>query len=359
MSSACEEREGGPADATRLGKTSAIEAGRRASNRFSSGGLMSSRTGEWVETSLRDARILVIDDDPLQCRHFSQLVEGWSAVAFTATSLAEALRLYRTVAPDLVMLDVLMPHVDGYKLSQIFKREGPFVPIILLTGLDDLESKRRGLAAGADEFLTKPVNEFELQIRVSSMLRIKRLADELEAANSKLKALAAVDALTQLPNRRVLSERLAFEFTRAARYFQPLSCLMVDVDYFKKVNDTYGHPIGDKVLIEVAATLQRTIRVTDMVGRYGGEEFMVILPQTKGADARIAGERLRRAVATRPRESADVPEVTISVGAAAMDKPPAASVDELVRQADQALYKAKEAGRNRVVVWDGRSEAPG
>jgi two-component system cell cycle response regulator len=358
MSSACEQARGASTDAIRLGKASAIGGGRHASNRSGAGGLMSVRTGEWVETSLRDARILVIDDDPLQCRHFSQLVEGWAAVAFTATSLAEALRLYRTVMPDLVMLDVLMPHVDGYKLSQIFKREGRFVPIILLTGLDDLESKRRGLAAGADEFLTKPVNELELQIRVSSMLRIKRLADELEAANSKLRALAAVDALTQLPNRRVLSERLAFEFARAARYVQPLSCLMVDVDYFKKVNDTFGHPMGDKVLIEVAATLQKTIRVTDMVGRYGGEEFMVILPQTKGADARIAGERLRRAVATRPRESPDVPEVTISVGAAAMEQQAAASVDELVRQADQALYKAKETGRNRVVVWDGRNESP-
>jgi two-component system cell cycle response regulator len=318
---------------------------------------MSIRPGEWVETSLRDARILIIDDDPLQCRHFSRLVEGWAAVAYTASSLADALRLYRTVAPDLVMLDVLMPHVDGYKLSQIFKREKKFVPIILLTALEDLESKRRGLAAGADEFLTKPVNELELQIRVSSMLRIKRLADELEAANEKLSALAALDALTQLPNRRVLSERLAFEFTRATRYLQPLSCLMVDVDFFKKVNDTFGHPVGDKVLIEVGATLQRTIRVTDMVGRYGGEEFMVILPQTKGPDARIAGERLRRAVATRPRESPELPEVTISVGIAAMEQQTAASVDELMRQADVALYKAKERGRNRVVVWDGRNEA--
>jgi two-component system, cell cycle response regulator len=318
---------------------------------------MSIRPGELVvETSLRDARILIVDDDPLQCKHFSRLVAEWAAVAFTATSLAEALRLYRTVAPDLVMLDVLMPHVDGYKLSQIFKREGRFVPIILLTALDDLESKRRGLAAGADEFLTKPVNALELQIRATSMLRIKRLADELEAANAKLTALATIDSLTQLPNRRVLSDRLAFEFARAGRYVQPLSCLMVDVDYFKKVNDTFGHQIGDKVLTEVGATLQKTIRTTDLVGRYGGEEFMVILPQTRGVDARIAAERLRRAVATRPRASSDIPEVTVSIGIGSMEQPTAASVDDLVHRADQALYKAKEAGRNRVASWEGRNE---
>jgi diguanylate cyclase (GGDEF)-like protein len=318
---------------------------------------MSIRPAELAETSLRGARILIVDDDPLQCKHFSRLVVEWAAVAFTATSLAEALRLYRTVMPDLVMLDVLMPHVDGYKLSQIFKREGRFVPIILLTALDDLESKRRGLAAGADEFLTKPVNGLELQIRATSMLRIKRLADELETANDKLRALATIDALTQLPNRRVLSERLAFEFARAARYVHPLSCLMVDVDHFKKVNDTFGHQVGDKVLCEVGAILQKTIRATDLVGRYGGEEFMVILPQTRGADARIAAERLRRAVATLPRESPDVPEVTVSIGVAAMEQQLASTVDELVHRADQALYKAKAAGRNRVASWEGRSDS--
>jgi two-component system, cell cycle response regulator len=314
---------------------------------------MAIRTGEWVETSLRDARILVIDDDPLQCRHFSQLVEGWDAVAFTATSLAEALRLYRTVTPDLVMLDVLMPHVDGYKLSQIFKREGPFVPIILLTGLDDLESKRRGLAAGADEFLTKPVNELELQIRVSSMLRIKRLADELEAANSKLRALAAVDALTQVPNRRVLSERLAFEFARAARYVQPLSCLMVDVDYFKKVNDTYGHPAGDAVLVALAETIRKMVRNEDVFARYGGEEFALILRGIDGVGAASVGERLRERVEVMrvPSEHGEL-SITVSVGCSSFadleDKTPEA----LVSSADKRLYAAKHAGRNRVVSVD-------
>jgi diguanylate cyclase (GGDEF)-like protein len=320
--------------------------------------LMSIRPGEWVEASLRGARILIIDDDPLQCKHFSRVVEDWAALAFTATSLSEALRLYRSVNPDLVMLDVLMPHVDGYKLSQIFKREGRFVPIILLTALEDLESKRRGLAAGADEFLTKPVNALELQIRVSSMLRIKRLADELATANARLHALATIDALTQLPNRRVLSERLAFEFARAKRYRHPLACLMLDVDHFKKVNDTFGHPVGDRVLVEVGATLMETVRTTDMAGRYGGEEFMVILPETRSADARIVGERLRRAVAGRSQTSAGLPEVTISIGVAAAEHEGLVTVEELLRQADQALYKAKDGGRNQVVIWGSRTESP-
>jgi diguanylate cyclase (GGDEF)-like protein len=305
---------------------------------------------EWMESSLRDARILIVDDDPLQCKHFAGMVEGWAAVAFTAKTLSEALRLYRAVNPDLVMLDVLMPHVDGYKLSQMFKREGKFVPIILLTALEDLESKRRGLAAGADEFLTKPVNALELQIRVSSMLRIKRLADELASANEKLHALATLDSLTRLPNRRVLGERLAFEFARATRYRHPLACLMVDVDHFKKVNDTYGHPAGDQVLVGVAQAMAGTVRITDMAGRYGGEEFMVILPETREGDARIVGERIRRAIATLPR-APDRPEVTASIGIATLEEHSVPSVEELVRRADQALYKAKEAGRNRVLAW--------
>jgi diguanylate cyclase (GGDEF)-like protein len=311
---------------------------------------------EFMSTSLRGARILIIDDDPVQCGHAARLVGDWGATAFAATTLADAIGLYRSASPDLVMLDVVMPHVDGYKLAQILKSEGRFVPIVLLTALDDLESKRRGLAAGADEFLTKPVKALELQIRLTSMLRIKRLAAELEAANAKLTAFASTDALTQVPNRRVLSERLAFEFVRAARYSLSLSCLLIDIDFFKKVNDTFGHPAGDKVLVEVAAALQRTVRVTDMVGRYGGEEFMVILPQTTGADARIAAERLRRAVATRPRKSAELPEVTISIGISSLEPPGASSVDELVTGADKALYRAKATGRNRVVLWDARGE---
>jgi diguanylate cyclase (GGDEF)-like protein len=305
--------------------------------------------GEWLAASLRGARILIIDDDKAQCGHLARIVEEWQAIAFTAQTLSDALRHYKEGNPDLVMCDVLMPHVDGYKLAQMFKRDGRFVPIILLTALDDLDSKRRGLAAGADEFLTKPVNTLELQIRVSSMLRIKRLADELEAANARLKTLATIDPLTQLSNRRVLGERLNYEFARAARYRSQVACLMLDVDHFKKVNDVHGHLVGDKVLVEVGAGIATTIRSTDLGGRYGGEEFMVIAPETPAQQALVLAERLRQGIVQRIAQAPGLPRVTVSIGVSTSELK-LQSVEELVHRADQALYRAKQQGRDRVVL---------
>src|SRR5580698_5630452 len=158
-------------------------------------------SGAWLTTSLRGARILIVDDERVHLAHVAQLVKKWGAVPIAAQTTSEALELYRDGAPDLVLLDILMPHVDGYKLARIFKRDGNYTPIILLTALEDLDSKRRGLAAGGDEFLSKPVNALELQMRVSSMLRIRRLTNELEDVNRQLQAFASIDPLTQLMNR--------------------------------------------------------------------------------------------------------------------------------------------------------------
>jgi two-component system cell cycle response regulator len=185
-----------------------------------------------LAASLRGARILIVDDDAIQCSHLARVVKEWSAEPFTAQALSDALRLHKEARPDLVLLDVMMPQVDGYKLAQMFKRDAPYVPVILLTALEDIDSKRRGLSAGADEFLTKPVNTLELQIRMSSMLRIKRLSDDLERANKHLAALATIDPLTQIANRRVVEQRLADEFQRAQRYKHPLSCILIDIDHF-------------------------------------------------------------------------------------------------------------------------------
>jgi diguanylate cyclase (GGDEF)-like protein len=298
--------------------------------------------------SIREARILIVDDEPLQCAQLARGVEEWGAVPFVAQTFADALRLHRDVAPDIVLLDVVMPQVDGFKVAARFKREARFVPIILLTGLDDIESKRRALIAGADECLTKPVNLVELQIRVSSMLRIKRLADQLEAANVRLSALATVDPLTQLVNRRVLTERMTLEFTRAKRYRNPFSCLLIDIDHFKNVNDTRGHTVGDMVLAAVAGSLAGTIRDTDLVGRYGGEEFMILAPETSLRQAMLLGERLRCGVESQVTSEVDFPAVTISIGIAGTEQAVESTTD-LVALADEALYRAKREGRNRVV----------
>jgi len=297
--------------------------------------------------------VLIVDDDPLQCSHLAKVVSEWEAEPFTAQALADALRLHKEAQPDLVLLDVMMPHVDGYKLAQMFKRASPFVPIILLTALEDIDSKRRGLSAGADEFLSKPVNALELQIRMSSMLRIKRLADELEKVNKRLAELATIDPLTQVANRRAVETRLAHEFQRERRYKHPLACILVDIDHFKAVNDNYGHPIGDKVLVEVAAAIRESIRATDLVARFGGEEFIVLAPETTIAAAQMVAERIRRAITAKTTAKTDqgLPVVTASLGVASTEVQ-VVDENELVAKADAALYRAKHEGRNRVVVAD-------
>jgi len=294
-----------------------------------------------------------VDDDPLQCAHMAKIVTEWEAEPFTAQQLSDALRLHKEAHPDLVLLDVMMPHVDGYKLAQMFKRASPFVPIILLTALEDIDSKRRGLSAGADEFLIKPVNALELQIRMSSMIRIKRLADELERVNRNLAELATIDPLTQVANRRVVEQRLAHEFQRERRYKHPLACILIDIDHFKAVNDNYGHPIGDKVLVEVAAAIRESIRTTDLVARFGGEEFIVVAPETGTAPALLVAERIRRAITEKTTAKMDqgLPVVTASLGVATTDVK-VVTESELVAKADAALYRAKHEGRNRVVVAD-------
>ena len=306
-----------------------------------------------LAASLRGARVLIVDDNRVQCETMARVLREWEVEPFTATTLAEALKLFKEAHVDLVFLDVMMPQVDGYKLAQLFRRDATFVPIIMLTALEDIESKRRGLAAGADEFLTKPVKDFELQIRMSSMIRIKRLADALERANRDLATLATVDPLTTIANRRLLEQRLVEEFQRSQRYRRPLAVLMVDIDHFKRVNDEHGHPTGDRVLALVGQTMRQLTRAADLVGRFGGEEFMVIAPETPFEAARVVAERVRVTIAERSSgpeaKGRGLPAVTVSIGVSTTELH-VASAEELVKRSDEALYRAKRDGRNRVCL---------
>jgi two-component system cell cycle response regulator len=299
----------------------------------------------------RPIRILILDDDASVRQLLARMIDESGYTPVVASNWTEALKLYREGNPDLILLDVMMPGMDGYKVASLFRREGgKFVPIILLTALEDLESKRRGMAAGADDFLTKPVGSLELQIRVNSMLRIKVLTDELAQANARLAQLAVTDALTGLHNRRFLYQQLEREFARAQRYCHPLSCLLLDIDHFKLVNDGFGHQTGDRVLVLVGQVLLGAIRNTDLAGRCGGEEFMILAPETTHEQAVIVAERVRTRLAEQGVAGGEVPPVTISIGVASTDHPQASSPEELVRLADQALYRAKSEGRNRVAV---------
>jgi len=265
--------------------------------------------------------------------------------------------------PDLVLLDVMMPEIDGIEVARRVKANDklPFVPIIMQTALDSTESKVEGLEAGADDYITKPIDFAELKARIRSMLRIKRLQEALEErerelleANERLREVSVTDGLTGLDNRRHLEERLGEMFEHASRLNEPFSCVMCDLDKFKSVNDTYGHQAGDAVLRQLAVILKAEAREIDRVGRYGGEEFMLLLPGTVLDAAVTFAERVRKAIEAHTFTfDGGAINRTSSFGVAGWPHPRVVDSDSLVRAADDALYVAKETGRNKVIRFDG------
>ena len=299
------------------------------------------------------ACVLVIDDSPAIRE---QVVRTLSEVGLFEQykEAKDGLEGFRTLIDskaDLVICDVDMPRMDGFKFLQLVESRPELqgVPIIMLTGMMDFNSKIKGLEQGASDYLTKPFDSGELVARVKVQLKIKSLQDELKQANELLKRLTNIDHLTNLFNRRYLSEVLDGEFFRARRNNEYLSLIIIDIDYFKKVNDTYGHQNGDVVLGAVAMLAQRQLRAYDSAARYGGEEFVLVIPGTTLAGGVMVAERLRQAVLehTFPPPLEDL-TVTISAGVATYPSPNVDSVDSLFRQADEALYRAKQNGRNRV-----------
>jgi two-component system, cell cycle response regulator len=301
-------------------------------------------------------RILVVDDnqDNIEIIATRLRYRGYEIVE--ASDGAQALALVAEFAPDLILLDVMLPDIDGYEISRRIKGSDsmPFIPIILVTARDSTQDKVAGLDAGADDYLTKPINFPELEARVRSMLRIKRLQDELEEKNRELERLSISDGLTGLYNHRHIHGLLGEEFERTERTNDRLSVAMFDLDRFKAVNDSYGHQAGDRVLVQMAEILGESARDIDRLGRYGGEEFMALLPETGVDDAVVFVERVRREVARRMFDiGRDEPlRMTVSAGLACYPHELVDSPETLVRLADEALYAAKAAGRNRVVRFD-------
>lgn len=304
-------------------------------------------------------RILVVDDHPDNVEIINARLSSRGFRIETASNGEEALRMVRENPPQLILLDVMMPLMDGYEVSRRIKRDEnlPYIPIILVTARDSTQDKVEGLDAGADDYLTKPVNFPELEARVRSMLRIKRLQDELdqknrelEQANKRLRKLSITDGLTDLFNHRHIHELLHEEFERTRRSGEPLAVAMLDLDRFKQVNDTFGHPTGDVILYETARILRDTAREIDMVGRYGGEEFIVLLPGTDEEAAAQFAERVRQAVSGHLfRDEAHEVRMTISGGVASFPGLDIDHPDVLIKRADEALYSAKETGRDRIV----------
>jgi two-component system cell cycle response regulator len=308
------------------------------------------------ESETEPGRILVVDDNQDNIEIIATRLRFRGYEILEAGDGEQALALVREKAPDLILLDVMLPDIDGYEISRRIKgaEDLPFIPIILVTARDSTQDKVAGLDAGADDYLTKPINFPELEARVRSMLRIKRLQDELEKTNKELERLSISDGLTGLFNHRHIHGLLAEEFERVERTNDCMSVAMFDLDRFKSVNDTHGHQAGDRVLAELADILRESARDIDRLGRYGGEEFMALLPETCIDDAAVFVERVRREVARRPFNiGRDEPlRMTLSAGVATYPHDLIRDVETLVRLADEALYAAKAGGRNRIVRFD-------
>jgi diguanylate cyclase (GGDEF)-like protein len=273
----------------------------------------------------------------------------------------EALQKVELDPPDLILLDIMMPTMDGFEVCKRLKNnEGTrFIPIIIVTALDEVEDKIKGIEAGADDFIIKPFNKHELLARVKSLLRIKHLHDqledkvrELEEAQKRLRELAITDGLTDLHNYRFFKEQLTHEIDRAKRHDLHFSIIMLDIDHFKQYNDTHGHLAGDAVLKNMAKLLRQNVRKIDIAARYGGEEFALVLIETNKTAARFVAQKLKKLVAEYPfsfRESQPNGKLTISMGVSTYPDD-GTSYQKLVDIADKRLYQAKSLGRNKVVL---------
>ncbi|MDH5508942.1 MAG: diguanylate cyclase [Nitrospinota bacterium] len=296
------------------------------------------------------------------------MLSGSSAEAMAVLGVSTPQKEERDV--DLILMDVVMKTMDGIEATREIKKHFRFkdVPIVMVSGVTEKEKLQEAFSAGASDYIEKPVNEIELVARVKSILSLSReikerkdrelkllkLTRELEEANKKLEVLSSLDGLTGVANRRILDQALSKEWMRMARSSQPISMLLIDVDYFKKFNDSYGHIAGDECLKKVARAISFSVsRPGDTVARYGGEEFAVILPETDGPGAqRVAVAIMERVGKLGIRhESSEIGKtLTVSQGVATMIPVDSKKSSALLEMADKALYKAKHEGRARIVA---------
>ncbi|MBB3190613.1 diguanylate cyclase [Halomonas cerina] len=291
--------------------------------------------------------VLIVDDSPDIHRLISARLSAEGVALLHAHDAVEGLAIAREQLPDLILLDLEMPGTDGMTLFSQLKEESALdaIPVIFLTGTLDVTTKVQAFELGAVDYVTKPFDAIELKARVRAALRTKRYQDLLATK-------ARIDALTGLWNRGYLTDQLAVEVSALIRHGSPVALIMVDIDHFKRINDTHGHPFGDIVLQRVAQVLGQATRDNDVVCRYGGEEFAIILRDTSSVGAVSIAQRLCHAVAAITfRQGRETVQVTASFGVAGSDQcddHDAVSADTLLEAADMALYAAKSAGRNRV-----------
>jgi two-component system cell cycle response regulator len=302
------------------------------------------------------ARILLVEDSTTQAKATRDFLQKKGYDVLWADSGTAAIKAVLTMSPDVVLLDRVLPDMSGTEVCRWIKHteQTKGVPVIMLTVRNSLDDKVTGIESGADDYLAKPCNDVELHAKIYAALRIKALQDALRQKNrelaellAKVGSMAVTDVLTGLYNRRHFDDELDAEWKKSRRYRYSIACLLIDIDFFKSINDTCGHKAGDSVLKELSVILQKNVRDTDTVARWGGEEFIILLPHTDAdggyAVARSLLERISR------YEFGQVPgrRITVSIGLSCSG-PATQEKERLIEAADKALYEAKKNGRNRI-----------
>jgi two-component system cell cycle response regulator len=299
-------------------------------------------------------RVLIADDDAVARRLLEVTLTHWGYQVLAVASGSEAIQaLQAPDAPSLAILDWEMPGLEGVEVCRQSRRqaEGRYTYIILLTARNRREDIVEGLQSGADDYVIKPFDTYELQARVRAASRIVELQDQLIASRDALEVQATHDPLTGLWNRRAIFEILGREIARSQRQGTPLAVILADVDRFKHINDTHGHLAGDEVLRDIARRMATRLRPYDSIGRFGGEEFMIVAPECHTASPESLAERIRAIIEQTPVFLGDRNlHVTLSLGVAVSGAGRPDLQDALLRAADAALYRAKQEGRNRVAV---------
>ena len=297
-------------------------------------------------------RILIVDDEPINIKLLANELKVDYDVVFALSGEA-ALKIVKSGEPvDLILLDIMMPGINGYEVCKELKTspQTKNTPVIFITTMSQEEDETKGLEIGAVDYITKPFSMAIAKARVKTHIELKQHRDRLEK-------LSSMDGLTGISNRRRFDEALAREWKRAVRHNTVLSLIMIDIDYFKAFNDSYGHLAGDECLKRVAATLvQSTKRPSDLVARYGGEEFVALLPRTDRDGALCIAKEMQNQIQTLniPNEKSEVSKfLTVSLGVVSIAASPQEVSSALITAGDKALYAAKRNGRNRVVCYNG------
>lgn len=314
----------------------------------------------WAKVSIVSApvttqrRVLVVDDDPMNVKLIVEALSLENYEVESASSGKEALEKIETWVPELVLLDYQMPGINGLETLRMLRKRQIYVAIIFISANTEQELVVDCLGEGADDYIRKPFRFTELLARVKVRFRIKDLNDELQKANARLKELSETDDLTGLYNMRTMYNRIDFELRRAKRYERQVSCIMMDIDHFKEVNDASDHLFGSFVIKELGHLIHRNMRDVDFAARYGGDEFLVVLTETNEVGVKAFTERLRTVIEKHVfTDGRDSIQRTCSFGYIVSAPNTPLDAKEFVRAADHALYEAKNSGRNKIVSAEG------